>query len=189
MLRVTTIVAVCALVSSAMAGDQRQPQSSQNQDQAVIAVALENFAKWKKATFGEFKGVLAVEAKTLAKPDTSAEEVFLLAPNIRTKFELQLAAAFAERNHDATDALPLFQGSQWAQTYVRPTGDPPRWQLPPAGVKAVGQLTLPGYSPDGAKALVQLHHSWSVHSAVVTYILVKDGSGWRVAARDQSVAL
>jgi len=70
MLRWTIILAVCSIASNGLAAEPGPRQPSVEEDQAVIAVALEDFSKWKKATFGEFKGVLAVEQKTLPQPDT-----------------------------------------------------------------------------------------------------------------------
>jgi len=183
----TTTLLALTLAFAAQADGPAQSQPSTDEDRVVLAAALEDFAKWKKATFGKFNGVLAVEPQSRRLPDATVESVMSLASNIRSKIEPALALSFVDRNRIGTDVASLIAGSRWAQPYVRPEGDPPRWQEPPAGAKAFGQLTLPGYSTNGSEAIVQLHHSWSVHSAVVTYLLVRKGAGWRVVARDQAV--
>lgn len=183
----TAMLLALTLVSIAKADSPVQAQVITDQDRVVLAAALKDFSKWKKATFGRFDGVLAAESQSRRLLDETVEDVMSLASNIRSKIAPALALSFVDRNKVGTDVATLVAGSKWAKPYVRPEGDPPRWQEPPSGSKAFGQLTLPGYSPDGSEAMVQLHHSWSVHSAVVTYVLAKKGNAWRVVARDQAV--
>lgn len=74
--------------------------------------------------------------------------------------------------------------------HVRLREDPIRhldpWELP-KGVKAVGSIGFPGYDSTGLRAFLQISHSWSIHGAVVTYVLFKQGGTWRIVARDQVV--
>ena len=155
-------------------------------ERAILAVVLENFAKWDKATFGEQTGVLEVASSTRAQPELNSERVMHLARNIRAQVTEELAVAFVQRNLAAAPVASLTSGSRWVK--LRDTKDPfGDLRDLPAGVKAVGYLTLPGIAPSGDAALVQLNHSWSIHGAIVTYILAKTDAGWKVVARDQMV--
>jgi hypothetical protein len=161
---------------------------SGNEDRAVILVALQNFSEWDEATFGELKGVLSVSPETSAPKDLSVESVRREAPRIADAFEDGLAAAFVARNRTAVSAAPLTDDSTWAQALPE-DWEPNTGNLPPKGAKATGSITLPGFSDDRTRALLQVQHSWSIHGATVTYVLEKKGGHWQVAARDQEVYL
>jgi hypothetical protein len=131
-----------------------------SEERAILAVVLENFAKWDKATFGEQAGVLEVASSTRAQPELNAERVMYLARNIPAQVTAELAVAFVQRNRVAAPVAELTSGSRWVK--VRDTKDPfGDLRDLPAGVKAVGYLTVPGIAPSGDAALVQLNHSWS----------------------------
>jgi hypothetical protein len=158
-------------------------------DRQVVSVALQDFAAWKEATFGELSGVLEVDADSTAEPKLSPEDMASLAPNIASHLDAELIAAFIRRNKSAAPVAELIAGSPFAR--IRdPQASEDLFPNLPKGAKAVGSLTLPGFSADGLRALLQLHHSWSIHGATVTYVLSrgKDGA-WHVVARDQAVFL
>jgi hypothetical protein len=181
-------IALIASVLFGYAGWAATPAAAPDasQEREIVAVALENFAKWDKATFGEQTGVLEVASSTRAQPELNSGRVMYLARNIRTQVTEELAVAFVQRNRAAAPVAELTSGSQWVK--VRDTKDSfGDLRDLPAGVKAVGYLTLPGIAPGGDAALVQLNHSWSIHGAIVTYILAKTDAGWKVVARDQMV--
>jgi hypothetical protein len=158
------------------------------QDDSVIAeAALKDFSEWKEATFGEQTGVLAVAPSSMAQPDLTSDRVLKLASDIGEKVTPELAAAFVKRNRESMPVTSLLAGTRWAQVREIDTNADPR-DLPP-GIKASGHITLPGVSADGTLAIIQISHTWSVHGAIVTYILAKEGSSWRVVSRDQAVFL
>jgi hypothetical protein len=158
----------------------------ETEERAILAVVLENFTKWDKATFGEQTGVLEVASSTRAQPELNSGRVIYLARNIRAQVTEELAVAFVRRNRTAAPVAALTIDSRWVK--VRDTKDPfAELRDLPAGVKAVGYLTVPGIASSGDAALVQLNHSWSIHGAIVTYVLAKTGDGWKVVARDQMV--
>jgi hypothetical protein len=117
-----------------------------------------------------------------------SEEVQNLLPHLSERISNELAVAWIERNKVATPVAELIADSPWARIRTSKEEDVAWWQLPP-GAKARGQLTLPGYSIGGSYALVTLHHSWSIHSAFVTYVLSKNEGRWEIVARDQTVYL
>lgn len=156
-------------------------------DSAIAEVVLKDFAEWKEATFGEQTGVLAVAPTSMAQPQLTPERVVDLAPNIRGQVTQELAAAFVERNKVAAPVAPLLAGTRWAEVRPIDTTADPR-DLPP-GIKASGHIALPGINADDTAALVQISHTWSMHGAVVTYVLSKEQGAWRIVARDQAVFL
>jgi hypothetical protein len=179
-------VTAAALISCAQ--DHRPAPTGPDVDKEVIAVVLEDFGDWKEVTFGELEGVLELKPDSLANPDATAQDVRALASEITDYLDNEAVAAFVERNRAAAPVASLFSGSQWAR--LRQPTSPETFSLgPPDGAKAVGVLTLPGYSADGLRALVQIHHSWSMHGAVVTYVLSREHGHWQVVARDQAVFL
>ena len=157
------------------------------EDRAIVAVALHDFASWKEATFGELEGVLLLDPTSQAD-HLSVADVRSLSRNISNQIGNDLVEAFLKRNQSAVSVAPLVSGSAWARLRAPSEEDtyPPNL---PKGAKATGSLTLPGISADGARALVMIRHSWSIHSAVVTYVLSKQSGVWRVTARDQAVFL
>lgn len=162
--------------------------ASSEADAAVIAAALEDFANWKDVTFGELEGVLELESSSSADPHATVGDIKALAPEISGQLDDEIVSAFIVRNRSPLSMASLFSGSRWARP--QPPGSKNIYRFgPPDGAKAVGSLTLPGYSADGSKALIQIHHSWSIHGAVVTYVLSKNDGTWRVVARDQAVFL
>jgi hypothetical protein len=180
------LVTAAALISCAQ--DRSPAPTGPDVDKAVIAVVLEDFANWKEATFGELEGVLEVKPDLLADPDGTAQNVRALATEITNHLDSEAVDAFVERNRSAAPVAPLISGSQWARPR-QPTAPDTFSFGPPDGAKAIGSLTLPGYSADGSRALVQIHHSWSMHGAVVTYVLSREQGHWKVVARDQAVFL
>jgi len=186
-MRFRTVLLPILLVASAICRGEAPNAATSADDRAIMEVALKNFANWKKATFGEQSGVLAIAPASLAQPELKVERVKSLAPEIRVHVTDELAAAFVQRNTAGLPITSVVAGSPWVK--VRPTDSnaDPR-DLPP-GVKATGYITWPGISSDGASAIVQFHHTWSVHGAIVTYFLVKEGGTWHVVARDQTVFL
>jgi hypothetical protein len=158
-------------------------------DKLVVSAALQDFSSWTEATFGELSGVLEVDADSKAEPKLSAQDVKDLAPNIASHLDAELVDAFIRRNRSAIPVTALIAGSAFARIRAPQNSDDPFPNLP-KGAKAVGSLTLPGFSADGLRALLQLHHSWSIHGATVTYVLSRDkGGAWHVIARDQAVFL
>ena len=149
---------------------------------------MEDFANWKQATFGELEGVLELEPDSEANPNATAQEVRSLAPEIQNHLDNDVVDAFIERNRSAAPVASLFSGSRWARLR-RPTPNHSYTFGPPDGAKAIGRLALPGFNADGSRALVQIHHSWSIHGAVVTYVLSREQGKWKVVAQDQAVFL
>src|SRR4051812_22727785 len=110
-----TIVVVFGFLQALAVANSADAQQTVEDDRAVIEVALKDFSKWKGATFGKFEGVLAVEERTLAQPDATAEDVLATASNIRKKISTATALAFAERNRTAQSIAEMVRGSPWAQ--------------------------------------------------------------------------
>jgi hypothetical protein len=157
------------------------------EDSAIAEVVLEDFAKWKEATFGAQRGVLAVAPTSLARPGLTPDQVADLAPNIRGQVTQELASALVERNKVSAPIAALLASTHWAKVHSVAAPDYPRELAP--GIKASGHIALPGISTDFTSALIQISHTWSMHSAVVTYVLTKERGVWRIVARDQVVFL
>ena len=180
------LVAAAALISCGQ--DHSPTPTGPDVDKAVIALVLEDFANWKEVTFGELEGVLELKPDSLANPDGTAQGIKVLASEIADQLDDEAVVAFVERNRSTVPVASLFAGSRWVR--VRPPNVTDTYSLgPPEGAKAVGYLTLPGYSADGLRALLQIRHSWSMHAAVVTYVLSREQGHWKVVARDQAVFL
>jgi hypothetical protein len=182
---------VVVLVATLISCDQDRGRSlpaDPETDRAVIAVVLKDFAGWKGATFGNLEGLLELDSNSKANPDETPEEVKSLAPEISNELDKNLVAAFLQRNKSAAPVGSLISGSPWARLRQPASRDIEPPELP-EGAKAIGSLTLPGLSENGARALIQIHHTWSIHGAVVTYVLSKEQGSWRVVARDQTVFL
>jgi hypothetical protein len=162
--------------------------SSADDDRAVWAAALQAFWKWDDVTFGKLKGVLAVEPNSYAYPNLTAKSVRDMAPQIQKNVSDQLCNAYAARNHTSVPIYTLIKGMTGFQKYD-PSQDPHIPSLRPIGAKAIGSVGLPAYSTDGKTALLEIEHSWSIHGAVVTFVLKKERGIWRVVARDQRVFL
>lgn len=155
-------------------------------DRAIVAVVLQDFANWKDVTFGRLEGVLELNPMSDAEDHASGEAIRSWARNIPDQVKDDLIKAFIQRNRSAVPIAPLISGARGARLR-QPTPD---HELPPAlpeGAKAIGSLTLPGVSADGTRALILIRHSWSIHDAVVTYVLSKQGGIWKIAAKDQIV--
>ncbi len=175
-----------ALVTCAKAREAVDHRTSE--DKAVIAVVLKDFAHWKEATFGNLEGFLELDPLSDARSDATARDVKSLLPEIAEKISDDLVAAYIERNKVAVPVTALIADSPWARIRKPASKDAAPWNLP-AGAKATGSLSLPGYSADGSKALILINHSWSIHGAIVTYVLSKQGDRWDIVARDQAVFL
>jgi hypothetical protein len=157
-------------------------------DGQVISVAVQDFANWKGATFGDREGILEVDAETKADPNGTANAVKSWAHNIAGRIDNDLIDAFVRRNRSGQPVAALITGSAWVRIREPGSQNDFPWDLP-KGAKAVGTLTLPGFSSDGSRALLLIHHTWSIHGAIVTYVLSKQGGVWHVVARDQVVFL
>jgi hypothetical protein len=181
-------IAISAVVLISCGKERKLQPTGPEADRAIIAVVLEDFGKWKEATFGELEGVLELRPDSDANPDATPQEIKSLAAEIPGHLDDDVVEAFIERNKSAVPVTPLFSGSQWARPQ-QPSSDDSVMFGPPDGAKAVGSLTMPGISADGSRALVQIHHSWSMHGAVVTYVLSNKTGTWQVEARDQAVFL
>jgi hypothetical protein len=178
------------LLSLAACGSSSAPPPvTPDDDRLVVSAALQDFVSWEEATFGKLKGVLEVEADSMAEPNLSAQDMKDLAPNIAASLDAEIVDAFIRRNKNARPVTAVIAGSSFARIGAPQTSEDAFRNLP-EGVKAVGSLTLPGFSADGLRALLLVHHSWSIHSATVTYVLSRDkGGAWHVIARDQAVFL
>lgn len=179
-----------AVLATALVSNSHRALSANNaeEDRAIIAVVLQDFANWKDVTFGDLEGVLELDPLSGADPDASADSIRSWSNKISKQVGDDLIEAFIERNRSAVPIAPLISGSPWARLrQPRPKHAYP-WDLP-KGAKATGSLTLPGISADGARALILIRHSWSIHGAVVTCLLSKERGVWHIAAKDQAVFL
>jgi hypothetical protein len=183
-LRLTFVAAIVVFLASCEARN-RTPAPSAETDRAVIAAVLADFSHWENAVFGRLEGVILVDAFSPANPQATPDGIRSVAPNITAQMTDDLVESFVDRNRSAVPIAPLLKRSEWARIRESPE---PTWEMP-KGVKATGSISLPGYSADESRALVQLHHSWSIHGAVVTYVLLKKNGAWRVVSRDQVVFL
>lgn len=160
-----------------------------NNDQLIVALVLQDFVNWKAATFGELEGILELDANSQRLPDMNRARVGRVATGIADHISDELIDAYLARNQTSVSIKALIAGSQrWARVRGPRAEGVHDWMLPD-GVKATGSLALPGYSADGQRALLQIHHSWSMHSADVTYVLGKQNGRWVILARDQAVFL
>jgi hypothetical protein len=182
--RILFLVAVAVLVLSR---DVTLAAAAPDDDRAIVGVVLRDFGGWKEATFGELEGVLLLDPVSRAD-HLSVGDVRSLARNISDQISNDLIEAFIERNRSAISIASLVSGSSWARLR-EPTKEDTYPPNLPKDAKAIGSLTLPGISGDGDRALVMIRHSWSIHSAVVTYVLAKQSGAWRITARDQAVFL
>jgi hypothetical protein len=189
MLQRVFLVAVLTVLLISCDQDRNFAAVGPEADKAVIAVVLKDFANWKEVTFGELDGVLVLEPDSEANPDATPEDIRSLASEISEELDDEVVATFIVRNRSAAPVTSLFAGLPWARLQQPAAKEATFSFVPPDGAKAVGSLTLPGFSKDGSQALVQIHHSWSMHGAVVTYLLSKKNDTWQVVARDQAVFL
>jgi hypothetical protein len=154
-------------------------------DRAVIAAALADFVQNNSRLLGRTPGTILLDPMSQANPETTAEDVRAYAPEITVALSADLVDSFVERNRSPASIAPMISGSEWASLRG---GEKPTWDLSP-GVKISGALTLPGYSADGSRALLQFLHSWSIHTAIETYVLHRKNGVWTVEAKDQLVFL
>lgn len=164
------------------------PKPLPNNDALVVAVVLQDFGNWKEATFGELEGVLALDAQSHKLPYSDVAGVLAVAKSAAAHIDEALAQAYVTRNQAPVPIDSLVSRSRWARIRPPPPTDRPDWDLP-NWAKATGSLGLPGYSTDGQRAMLQLHHSWSMHGAIVTYVLALKEGQWVVVVRDQAVFL
>lgn len=176
------------LISCDQNQDHKQQHQNPETDRTVIATALKDFAGWKEVTFGELEGVLELSPSSEANPDATLENVKSLALNIEGHLDKEIVTSFIERNKSTVSIAPIVSGLPWSRL-EKPNSSDTYTFAPPNGAKARGSLTMPGYSTDRSKALLQIHHSWSMHGAVVTYVLSNKTGTWQVTARDQIVYL
>ena len=188
MLRLVTLAFFLSLSALVFSQDAKIEHRISDEDRAIVAIALQDFYRWDGATFGHLKGALAVKSETIATPDATIEELKSLAPNIREKITDAMAKAHMERNAVAVRSDELLKDSAWAKLLPADQQNASPFDLRP-NAKAVGSFTLPGISNTGTEAVIQIHHSWSIHGAVVTYVLAKANGTWRIVARDQTVFL
>jgi len=157
-------------------------------DRVVFEVVLKDFAAWKEATFGVQEGFLALDPlSTELVYRTSADTRQSIAP-ITNVVNDDLVEAFLERNKVQTDVTSLVARSPWVRIFT-PPDESSFLEVPPNGAKALGSISMPGFNPGRTRAMVQISHSWSIHSAVVTYVLSKEDGTWKIQARDQQVFL
>jgi hypothetical protein len=183
-----TLLWVLAIALLACTQDGALPTAGPETDRAIIATVLKDFANWKEATFGELEGVLELEQTSMANPDATQEGIRSLAREASAQLSDDVIANFIERNKSAVSVTALFSDMPWARVRQPPSKDTYEWELP-KGAKARGSLTLPGLSADRKHALIQIHHSWSIHGAFVTYALSFKNGSWQVSARGQAVFL
>ena len=182
------LVAFLAVALISCGESPQVPETPPTDDTAIVEVVLRDFANWEDVTFGNLKGVLALDPVSADMSEATFEGTQSQASNISDHLSKDLIEAFLKRNRSTTSIASLVEGSQWARIYQLPPessymAPPPQW------AKATGALTLPGYSRDRSRAFLKLHHSWSIHLAVVTYVLeMRDGT-WRIVAKDQAVYL
>jgi hypothetical protein len=168
--------------------DRKQQTLNPETDRAVITAALRDFAGWKDVTFGELEGVLELSPSSEANPDATIENVKSLALNIEGDLDKEIVTSFIERNKSTVSIAHIVSELPWSRL-EKPNSSDTYTFAPPDGAKARGSLTMPGYSADRSKALLQIHHSWSMHGAIVTYVLSNKTGTWQVTARDQVVFL
>ena len=180
----TTLLAMAALLLAACGLADKAPRPGLADDRAVVAAALADFVAWKEVTYGKHEGILSVDPLSAAWPDATAQYVRAHASELEDQLGNELVEAFVERNRIAAPITPLLPDPAWAHAPNAST-----WPRIPEGAKATGSLSLPGYSADGSRALLQIHHSWSIHGAIVTYVLTKKDGAWTVTGRAQIVFL
>jgi hypothetical protein len=185
------VVLAFLLVLLLACGNRSKPTPVTPEDESqVVSVALQDFAGWKEATFGDLSGILVVDANSQAEPKLDLEGMRSLAPNVPSYVDAELVDAFLRRNRTSVPVAALIAGSPWVRVGEASTRQELFPDNLPKGAKALGSLTLPGFSADGLRALLLIHHSWSIHGATVTYVLSRTkGGAWRVIARDQAVFL
>ncbi len=155
-------------------------------DRAVFTAALAHFERWKGVTFGQLTGVLEVELSTEVNPNATTKSVRALAQNISPFLESSLIESFIARNKASVSISPFILGLPSIRLRQKFTDEKHSYG-PPVGAKAIGSLTLPGYSKNGFLALLQIRHSWSEHLAIVTYVLANKKGNWVILARTQVV--
>ena len=181
----TILPAMAALLLAACGLADQPPRPDLADDRAVVAAALADFVAWKDVTYGKHEGILSVDPVSAAWPEATAQIIREQASELEDPLENGLVEAFVERNRIAAPITPLLPDPAWAHAPNAAS----TWPRIPEGAKATGSLTLPGYSADGSRALLQIHHSWSIHGAIVTYVLTKKDGAWTVTGRAQIVFL
>jgi len=187
------VFALAALASCADSRDEgRSAELDADQlaadDRAVLEVALADFGAWKEATFGIQDGVLALGTRSTNLIYHTLPDTRQLIEPITAAVSDELIDAFLKRNAVQSDVASLVASSPWIRIYP-PIDNSEFWPIPPDGAKAVGSIALPGFSADHTRALVQINHSWSIHGAIVTYVLSKQDGTWTIQAKDQQVFL
>jgi hypothetical protein len=182
----TFLFLTLAAASIACGETRADPVDTVDDDRAIVETILHDFANWRDVTFERHHGVLDLNTMSRADPNASPDTVRSWSMHISNQIGDDLIDAFIDRNHSATSITPLVSKSRWARLHGARPHDPDPWDLP-KGIRAIGSLTLPGISADGTRALIQIHHSWSIHEAVVTHLLSKQRGVWHITARDQIV--
>jgi hypothetical protein len=187
MIQARSVPLVIATLTLVLSGGCTPATTDSENDKAIIAVALQDFANWKDVTFGNLEGVLELDPVS----DTSLasrDAIRSWSAHISNQVGDDLIDALIRRNKTPVSIGPLISDSRWARLRDWKKEDAYVRNLP-KDAKAVGSLTLPGISADGLRALVLIHHSWSIHGAVVTYVLSKQSGAWIVTAKDQAIFL
>lgn len=188
MFRLFTLTVALALSTSSFCEETGAAHGISDQDRAIVAIVLQDFVRWDDATFGRLKGVLAIKQRTISRRDETVEGIRALAPNIRSKISDSIARAHLSRNTISVNTAEVVRDSAWVKLMPENQQNAFPFTLPP-NVKAEGSFTLPGIGNNGTRAIIQIHHSWSIHGAIVTYVLSKKNGTWQVIARDQAVFL
>ena len=174
-------------VQTANTRDDDAPQTISAIDKAVMAAALENFSQWKSATFGMQEGVFEVKPDSLIIHHQEINSIKAFADITKNHLSDDIVDSFMKRNNYATPIAALIAESPSVRLQQAPHTSPA--DRLPDGVRAIGSLTLPGFSADGARAFVEIYHSWSIHFATTMFVLSLDQGNWKVIARDQIVFL
>jgi len=174
-------------VQAANTRDDDAPQTISAVDKAVMAAALENFSQWKSATYGMQEGVFEVEPDSQIVRHQEMDSIKSFADIIKNYLSDDMVDSFMKRNNYATPIAALIAESPSVRLQQAPHASPADRLLD--GVRATGSLALPGFSANGARAFVEIHHSWSTHGAITMFVLSLDHGNWKVIARDQMVFL
>ena len=157
-------------------------------DRAVFEVVLEDFAAWKDATFGVQEGVLALDPLSAELVYRNLADTRQSIAPITNVVSDELIEAFLKRNKSRIDVTSLVARLPSVRSFTRPDKSG-FFEVAPDGAKAIGSISMPGFDPGRTRAMVQINHSWSIHGAVVTYVLSKQDGTWKIQARDQQVFL
>lgn len=185
---VAIVAASCSEPHELVQSPSTDGPSQATDDQAVVSVVPHDFAEWKEVTFGNRDGMLALDPFSTELSSQTLLDIRKLIRPISGEVSDKLIAAFLERNKSMATIAPLVVGSPWARIETSARDDEPFPKLPD-WAKATGSLTMPGFNANRTQALIQISHSWSIHGAVITYVLSNRDGKWRIDAKDQAVFL